>query len=397
MNILIISHMYPSTFNSMSGVFIHKQIKELVSLGCKVTVVSPIPWSGFPINIINSKWKKYSQIPFEYKLDNIEVYYPRYFEFPKGYFFKNSGKRMYIGIKNTIYKLNNKYKFDLIHSHVALPDGYCGMLINNNLKIPHIVTIHGQDFQYTINKNDKLKETVFEVLKNVDKIIVVSSKLKRIVQNTEFYNKLHIINNGIDINDNVKEGIAISDIPDDIDILSVSNLIKTKGIDLNIKAVKKLSKKYPYLKYYIIGDGPERLNLECMVKQYGLVDNVIFLGKLEHHNVIKYMNKCKIFSLPSWQEGFGVVYVEAMLQGKPVIGVKGEGIEDVIIHNENGFLIKPKDVEDIVKIIDLLMENQNIINFIGENAKKTVIENFTWENSAKKIVKLYKEILNKQK
>ncbi len=57
MNILIISHMYPSTFNSMSGVFIHKQIKELVSLGCKVTVVSPIPWSGFPINIINSKWK----------------------------------------------------------------------------------------------------------------------------------------------------------------------------------------------------------------------------------------------------------------------------------------------------------------------------------------------------
>ncbi len=109
------------------------------------------------------------------------------------------------------------------------------------------------------------------------------------------------------------------------------------------------------------------------------------------------MNKCKIFSLPSWQEGFGVVYVEAMLQGKPVIGVKGEGIEDVIIHNENGFLIKPKDVEDIVKIIDLLMENQNIINFIGENAKKTVIENFTWENSAKKIVKLYKEILNKQK
>ena len=196
MNILILSHMYPSTFNNIAGIFVHKQVKELVSLGCNVKVISPIPWAGFPLNRISKKWNKYSRVPLKDKIDGIEVYYPRYIEFPKGYSFHKSGQRMYKGVKELAYELHKKFKFDIIHSNVALPDGYCGMLLSKNFNIPHVITIHGQDFQNTISKSEVLRNRVFEVLNSGDQIITVSNKLKNIVKDYSIYKKIQVINNG---------------------------------------------------------------------------------------------------------------------------------------------------------------------------------------------------------
>ncbi|MCR1935237.1 glycosyltransferase [Clostridium tepidum] len=396
MNILILSHMYPSTFNNIAGIFVHKQVKELVSLGCNVKVISPIPWAGFPLNRISKKWNKYSRVPLKDKIDGIEVYYPRYIEFPKGYSFHKSGQRMYKGVKELAYELHKKFKFDIIHSNVALPDGYCGMLLSKNFNIPHVITIHGQDFQNTISKSEVLRNRVFEVLNSGDQIITVSNKLKNIVKDYSIYKKIQVINNGVDINEIIEnEHVPSMEFPN-IDILSVSNLIKTKGIDINIKAMSKLVKKYPNLNYYIIGDGVERLNLNKLVEKYNLQENVFFLGKVEHEKVMKYMKHCKIFSLPSWKEGFGVVYVEAMVQGIPVIGIKGEGIEDVIQHGKNGFLVEANNVENLVDIIDNLLTNKDISDDIGKNAKKTIIEGFTWKHNAQKTFKLYESVINKK-
>ncbi|WP_138207271.1 glycosyltransferase [Haloimpatiens lingqiaonensis] len=393
MNILVISHMYPSIFNRMSGIFVHKQIKQLVKKGCNVKVICPIPWTGFPIDKISAKWRKYSQVPKKITIDGIEVYYPRYIEFPNGYFFHKSGERMFRAIKPIVYKLHMENKFDLIHSHVALPDGYCGMLLSKELSLPHVVTVHGQDFQHTINKSEKLKGKVFKVLDDCNEVIVVSNKLKKIVNNTSFIEKVQVINNGVDIAECIVEKNCKYKIPEKIDILSVSNLINTKGIDLNIKAMKELVKTYSDLKYYIVGDGPERINLENLVKEYKLERNIFFTGKLEHEEAMEYMKKCKIFSLPSWKEGFGVVYVEAMLQEKPVIGVKGEGIEDVIDNMKNGILVEPQNLDELVKTMKFLIENNEIAKTLGKEGKKTVIKDFTWDNTADRILKVYNNII----
>ena len=110
MKVLVISHMYPSTFNSMSGIFIHQQVKALIEQGCEVKVVSPVPWAAFPINRINHKWRAYSEIPYKVNMDSIEIYYPRYVEFPKGYLFHKSGVFMGLGIKKTIEDIYRNFK-----------------------------------------------------------------------------------------------------------------------------------------------------------------------------------------------------------------------------------------------------------------------------------------------
>ncbi|MBU0727811.1 glycosyltransferase [Patescibacteria group bacterium] len=399
MKILIISHMYPSTFNDVSGIFVHHQARELIKIGCEVKVVSPVPLAVFPITLLSSKWKAYLEIPKSNIIDGIEVYYPRYICFPKGYFFEYSGYFMYLGIRKIVDKIYKQYKFDLIQAHVALPDGYATMCFNKRYKKPLIVTVHGQDLQHTLYRNKKARESLRQVFLIADKIITVSSKLRDIALNAfPFCNdKIFVINNGIPIEAITRNECQSRDGCKRKTIISVSFLTPAKGIDLNLKAISVLIKKYPSIKYVVIGDGLEMEKLKRLIIDLGLNGCVEFLGQLDHNETMKKIAESDIFSLPSWNEGFGVVYLEAMAFGKPVIACAGEGITDVIEHGKNGFLVKPKDVEDLVKTIDYILSNPEECKKIGKLAQQTVIENYTWKKNAERTLTIYEEVVQNAK
>lgn len=391
MKVLVISHMYPSTFNKVYGIFVHQQVKALVEQGCEVKVISPVPWAPFPLNKISSKWERYSQIPMKTTTDGIEVYYPRYIEFPKGILFHKSGEFMGNGIKSIVEEVHKEFKFEIIHSHVALPDGYASSIINEKYNVPHIVTIHGQDLQNTIYRNQKCKDALFKTLNKVDRVITVSEKLRQVVKGENFYNKIEVVNNGIDNKYICEHATHINS--GSMEILSVSNLKEPKGIQYNLRAIANLIFKYPNIKYNIIGDGDYREQLEKIVDELGLKNNVKFFGKMEYDVVIEAMRKCDIFSLPSYKEGFGMVYIEAMAQGKPVIGIKGEGITDVIDNGINGFLVEGKNVDELTKVLEYLISNEAKRKEIGHNARNEVINNYTWDVNAKKTTNIYKSLI----
>ena len=397
MKVLVISHMYPSRFNEIGGIFVHEQVKALVAKGIKVQVVSPVPWTPFPINYLSSKWKKYSAVPEKTVYEGINIWYPRYLTFPRAWFFASSGQRMYLGIKDVVAKIYKEFQFDLIHAHVALPDGYAGIKIAQKYKKPLIVTIHGQDFQQTIFKNKKCRKNIEKTINFSEKTIVVSKKLERIGEKYLEVNKdkIIVVSNGINRNDiYTGKNKNIQEYNEKKVILSVSHLIKTKGIDLNLKAISKLKRKYPNIIYLIIGEGKEKKNLEDLVNNLNLQDIVKFIGEVFHHKVMKYMAACDIFSLPSWSESFGVVYLEAMAHGKPVIGCKGEGIEDFVENGKMGLLVKSKDVGGLTEAMDYLFSNPDEARAIGKRARKLVLENYTWEKNAEKTIEVYREVLN---
>ena len=398
MKVLVISHMYPSSFNEISGIFVHEQVKALVAKGAKVQVVSPVPWTPFPINYLSSKWKKYSAVPERTVYEGINIWYPRYVTFPRSWFFASSGQRMYLGIKDVVAKIYKEFQFDLIHAHVALPDAYTGMKIAQKYKKLLIVTIHGQDFQQTIFKNNKCKKNIEKTINFSEKTIVVSKKLKRSSENNLQIssNKIKVVSNGINRNDiYAKTNNNFQEYKGKKIILSVSHLVRTKGIDLNIKVIAKLKQKYPDIIYLIIGEGKEKKSLEKLVNELNLQNIVIFIGEVSHHKVMKYMEACDIFSLPSWNEGFGVVYLEAMAQGKPVIGCKGEGIEDFVEDGKTGLLVKPKDVDSLVKALDFLLSHPTEAQEMGKRARDLVLNNYTWEKNAEKMIEIYKGVFRR--
>jgi teichuronic acid biosynthesis glycosyltransferase TuaC len=388
--------MYPSSFNEVYGIFVHEQVKALKDKGIEIKVISPVPKTPFPINTIKGKWKKISMIP-EYKdWGKIPVWYPRYTTFPKSILFESSGERMYRGIRQLTGKIYQDCKFDLIHAHVALPDGYAAMKLSEDFNVPYVVTIHGQDFYITIHKNNKCKNYIKKILQKAEKIIVVSNELKKIAINNFGDNKnIRVIGNGIPINKiiNMNNLDHKSKIKKKI-LLSVSYLIKRKGIEYNLRAFSRLTEKYPNFKYQIIGDGIERNILEDLSKELKITDKVEFLGMLTHDKVFKKMLEADIFSLPSWNEAFGVVYIEAMACGKPVIGCKGEGIEDFVENGKTGMLVKPKDVDSLAKAMSYLLSNPDKAREMGEKAQKLVLENYTWEKNAEETIKVYQEVIN---
>lgn len=389
--ILVISHMYPSSANGVLGIFVHKQVQKLIKEGCKVKVVCPVPYVPKFLGIIK-KFRAYVQIPKTSVIDGVEVYYPRYIEFPKGLFLQYSGFFMYLGIRKIIQNIYKNFKFNVIHAHTAIPVGFAAMLLRKEYKCPFVVTIHGQDFQYTINKNTRCRENVYRVIEEANKVITVSTKLKNVIKQERLLEKVVVINNGI--NPEEYEDDEQVELSGDHVILSVSALIKTKGIDINIRAMSILVKKYANIKYYIIGDGEEERNLKKLVNDLSLNDNVIFLGRISNAKAIKYMSKCDIFSLPSWQEGFGIVYIEAMMNGVPVIGVKGQGIEDVIINRKNGFLVEPHSVEDLVRTMEYIIDEKEDARAIGEKGKKAVFSEYTWLRNAQKTIEIYDSIID---
>ena len=101
------------------------------------------------------------------------------------------------------------------------------------------------------------------------------------------------------------------------------------------------------------------------------------------------MSICDIFSLPSWNEGFGVVYLESMAHSKPSIACRREGIDGIIKDKKTGILVRPKDVDSLVEAIDYLLLNPKKAKEIGREAKKLVLENYTWEKSTRKLIRIY--------
>ncbi|RIU94753.1 glycosyltransferase [Oceanobacillus picturae] len=395
MNILIISHMYPSENGKINGVFVHEQVKKLNEKGHEVRVISPVPYVPPLLRYISPRWKKYESIPNRGVYDGIDVFYPKYIAYPKNINFSSSGYRMYWGIKNAVKELSESFNFDIIHAHVALPDGYAAMKIAKLYKVPFLVTIHGQDLQHTIHKKLNYKKKISRVLNESNKIILVSNKLNNIrkqylpeIDDDKFI----VIYNGVSDNFLNIEYLE-KKCRSDIKILSVSNLLRTKGIDLNIYAIAQIVERYPNIIYYIIGEGPEMNSMKQLVKNLNLEKSIIFLGRKSRLDVRKYMLESDIFLLPSWNEAFGVVYIEAMACGLPVIGCKREGIEDIVKDGVDGFLIEPKSINDIVKKTINLIERPDIRYEIGVNARKKVEKRFTWEIISSQIIKLYKNFV----
>ena len=178
----------------------------------------------------------------------------------------------------------------------------------------------------------------------------------------------------------------------EIVLLSVGYLIERKAHEYVLKSLNKLSKKYHNLKYVIVGDGDRERYLKELTIELGLERNVVFAGRQSHDMVMRYIAGSDIFVLPSWDEAFGVVYVEAMAHGKPIIACEGEGIADFVKDKKTGILVKPKDIESLTNGIEYLVKNPLIAKKIGQSGKELVYSSFTWGNNAKQYLNIYKEL-----
>ena len=395
MRILMISTMFPKPHQTFNGISIYQTAKRLREKGFEFLIIDPVQTSIFPFNIYN-KWKNRSpRMPLSWIFDGFHINYLRYVQLPKVSLYPFVGDFLWFSTKSRLKKLAVDFKPDLIWAQPALPCGWAAMKLAKSMDLPYIIIVHGVDINEGIY-HPQARPKIAMIYTKADKVMAVSEKLKRGVLEVSLKADCVVIHNGIDYDfikksiDKTKNGEKKNNNNGEFIVISISNLKKSKGIEYNLHALNALIDKYPSLKYKIIGDGPHRELLKAKVKELDLEDSVWFIGQMDYDQAMAELSQSNIFSLPSYREGFGLVYLEAMALGIPVIGCMGEGPEDFIENEINGFLVEPENPHELASVWEKLIQNSNLRHTVGESGRKTVLKNFTWD----KIIDKYENVFN---
>ena len=175
-------------------------------------------------------------------------------------------------------------------------------------------------------------------------------------------------------------------------ILYVVMLSKEKGVKYLINAVPIILEKLPNVSCDIVGDGPERVRLEKLVKNLGLEGNIKFHGKISHKNMEGYYRRATAVVIPSvCPESFSLVGIEAMSAGRTVIGTSIGAIPEWLEDKKSGFLVEPMNSGEIAEKVLKLFKNRRMLKTMGRRARRRA-EQFNLELYIEKLEKLYKEM-----
>lgn len=261
--------------------------------------------------------------------------------------------------------------------------------------------IQGNNF-YCIKKKcieeSKLKSILGALeMKYYRKNKIYTQKIDKIITPSEFY-KRQLVKNGIPedkivaIHNFIEIDKYKVDTQDNGYALYLGRLSEEKGIINLIHAFYKIEKG----QLCIAGEGPEKERIEQFIKENNLQDRIKLLGFLNHDEMIETIRKCKFVVLPSiWYDNCPYSVLETLVIGKPVIASNIGGIPELVKDNENGFIVKPNNVEELARKMKELFENKELLQKFSEQAKATSRRLYTEKNYYDKIMKIYNEVVKK--
>ncbi len=289
-------------------------------------------------------------------------------------------------------------KYDVINTHFAVPTGPTGVILSRLFNIPNVLSIHGGDIydpskNLSPHRNFLLRKVVKYVLNRSTYLLAESEDVRRRVLNHyKVRQEITIIPWGLKPPLFQKASRAELELgEDDFLIVSIGRLVKRKGLDYLLQAVAK--RRIPTIKVLLVGEGPEREHLESLAIALGIRQKIVFLGSVSEERKFQYLTASDIFVLPSLHEGFGIVFLEAMYCGLPIVTTDCGGQTDFVKDGHNGFLVPVGDVEAIADRIVTLLQNQALREQISENNREDV-KGFSISATAERYEMVFKQAID---
>lgn len=294
-------------------------------------------------------------------------------------------------IKHKILKERKKilkFSYDV---EIAFKDGFPVIFTAYGDSSKKISWLHSS--YKTFDPTKKYRGLFNKILSNIDVVVAVSEDtLKSFIQIYDIKCKTIVVPNIVNTDRIIKNSKENSDwIKDEnfLNFVSVGRLHIHKGYDQLISALHKLKleKKLENIKVTIFGDGPEKENLNNLIKDFGLENHVILYGYVS--NPYKYIKDSDLFILPSRSESFGLVIVESLTLGVPVISTLNDATESLISQGENGLIVE-NSIEGLYNGLSQVIDNLSILNEFKENLK-----NYKYGND--KSINLINDLINDDK
>lgn len=287
-------------------------------------------------------------------------------------------KLIYLKAISEVKKTINEFKPDIVHAHYASSYGFIGAVVNFH---PYFISVWGSDV-FRFPKYSYLHKFLFEfTISRADKIFSTSNVMKTEIEKyTE--KKIFVVPFGIDT-DRFKPLLVDKVFIDDSIVIGTIKTLEIRyGIEFLIRAFAILKNKNlgEKIKLLICGKGTLSDELKNLTVQLGIDDDTLFTGYIKHSDVQYYHNKLDIYVAPSLEESFGVAVLEASACCKPVVVSNVGGLPEVVENGITGFIVEPKNPNDLANAIEKLIVNPDLRNAMGRNGRAKVTKEYEWNN-----------------
>jgi glycosyltransferase involved in cell wall biosynthesis len=303
---------------------------------------------------------------------------------------KSASKISYLKIIPQLKKVIKDFQPDVVHAHYATSYGLLGAL--SGFK-PYFVSAWGSDVMDFPNRSFLHKRLLQYVFKRATVTLATSNAIVHAIEKVS-KTDCKVISFGIDLN--VFKPIDVKKIvaENTIVIGTIKSLAPIYGIDILIRAFKKVVDAKPEikLKLLIVGGGVGEQEYKGLVKQLNIQEHVVFTGKVEYNKVVEYHNMIDIFVNVSRNESFGVSVLEASACKKPVIVSNVGGLPEVVDPEKTGIIVPPVDIEATANALIRLVENETLRNEMGQNGRDKVNKEYNWDRNIEQMIDVYKQL-----
>ena len=305
-----------------------------------------------------------------------------------------------LALSSKLVDMVKLHKIDILHVHYAIPHAYAAymakkMLQEEGVFVPIVTTLHGTDITL-VGSHPFYKPAVAFSINKSDAVTTVSQSLKEdTLRLFDIKNDISVVPNFIDLDKysnyfpDCQRAMMASD--DEFIITHISNLRPVKHVKDVISVFYNIQKELP-AKLMLVGEGPERENIEMQCQKLGILDKVVFFGK--SNEIDKILCFSDLFLLPSETESFGLAALEAMASSVPVISSNTGGIPEVNIHGVSGFLSDVGDIEDMTKNSLYLLKDKTRLETFKNNARKEALK-FDLHKIVPQYEAIYEDTLSK--
>lgn len=301
-----------------------------------------------------------------------------------------------IALANRIAQVIESEQLDLLHVHYAVPHAISAILAKDMAEssIGIITTLHGTDVTI-LGHDPALKNTLTYGINKSDRVTAVSRSLcNETMELLQPKTEIRTIYNFIDEEkyyprkaDYLRKELGIAS--DERVLIHISNFRKVKRVPDIIESFRLIDKQQK-VKLLLVGEGPEKFDLEELVENNGLQNDILFLGKRD--DLPELLSISDVMLLLSEKEAFGLVLLEAFACGVPAVANAIGGIPEVVQDGVNGFLVQLGDVQAVANRVSQLLSDSTLHRQMKENAIRTVQEDFSSESIVEQYEKLYYEV-----
>jgi len=316
-----------------------------------------------------------------------------------------------IPVSSFVDQLLPTLKLDVIHTHHPILLGQTAASKAADLNVPLVFTFHTQYWEYTHYVpfpqeaiQDFLKNAIHSWLKvfmrKCQHIVIPSESIKEIlIKDYGLEDHYTVIPTGTDLKPFLRaDGNILRQSQgwqDDKVIISIGRLAHEKNWETLLRAAAQVYAHHPNMRLVLIGDGPDKQTLEALATELGIAERVSFTGRLPFEDIPTYLRAADMFSFASVTETQGLVTIEAMAAGLPVVAVDGSGTHDIVDHGKDGFLVENDSNALATAISEMLCNPQQMKQF-GINALKKA-KTFDINRLAKQMVKVYEQAIQDKK